>query len=366
MLSSLLRAIGFGQTERRPSSVFATLGTTVELDQRLVLAANVVGAVLQGDTVTITGTSRGDRVLVEQTPEQMVTVTVNGNLFQFGQPVNNIVATLGNGHDIFEMLRGVTARATVYGGNGNDILIGGSMNDLLYGGNGNDKIDGRGGDDLLFGDAGKDAINGGDGNDKLYGGNGIDTLRGGLDVDYLEGGKGWRDIVYRRPGVDTVFNPWKPADTLLIDDSDVDVIPPVVRFSSGDFWATQSYSAVFGGQVGQRTTADVGLIVPAGGTTVYSVRIDGHFGGATAFELYRSATGIHNVDTLVPTTVSNNADGSKTFYFTAPITLSGGTTWFQPRFTNLLNGQGVSVTGITFETSSPAMADYELQINWIG
>lgn len=54
---------------------------------------------------------------------------------------------------------------TLYGGAGNDKLLGNKGHDILNGGDGNDSLDGRAGDDLIIG------------------GRGIDTLKGGAGAD---------------------------------------------------------------------------------------------------------------------------------------------------------------------------------------
>ncbi|CBS86281.1 calcium-binding protein [Azospirillum lipoferum] len=94
---------------------------------------------------------------------------------------------------------GNTDRDYIDGGDGNDILYGSSGNDSLYGGIGNDTLNGNNEHDLLVGEDGNDFLYGGTNNDTLAGGNGDDTLHGdyGTDsgVDALTGGAG-NDILY--------------------------------------------------------------------------------------------------------------------------------------------------------------------------
>jgi hypothetical protein len=68
--------------------------------------------------------------------------------------------------------------AHLFGGNGNDTLIGGAGNDILDGGNGDDTVIGGKGSDTAFLGNGNDTFiwNPGDGNDVVDGGNGFDTL----------------------------------------------------------------------------------------------------------------------------------------------------------------------------------------------
>ncbi len=60
-----------------------------------------------------------------------------------------------------------TGRVTLSGGNGNDILRGGTADDVLEGGLGNDQLFGNDGDDTLMEDRGNDQLNGGGGVDTL-------------------------------------------------------------------------------------------------------------------------------------------------------------------------------------------------------
>jgi Ca2+-binding RTX toxin-like protein len=68
---------------------------------------------------------------------------------------------------------------TVYGGSGDDVLVGSDDADVLYGGGGNDVLVGGGGNDSLYGQAGSDLLVGGTGADVLVGGTGSDILLDG-------------------------------------------------------------------------------------------------------------------------------------------------------------------------------------------
>jgi len=87
------------------------------------------------------------------------------------------------GYDFVDVLAGEFAIGNVlelYGGDGDDVLVGGFLGDELFGGNGNDLI--LGGTQGI--DVG-DQIFGGAGNDTLFGHRGADTLDGGSGEDLL-------------------------------------------------------------------------------------------------------------------------------------------------------------------------------------
>lgn len=81
-----------------------------------------------------------------------------------------------------------------HGGADHDTLTGGGNEDgdanALYGDSGNDTLRGRAGDDVLYGGKGHDKLYGDDGNDRLYGNSGNDVLYGGKGKDTLSGGPG--------------------------------------------------------------------------------------------------------------------------------------------------------------------------------
>ena len=66
----------------------------------------------------------------------------------------------------------------IYGDEGDDYIVGYQGNDNIRGGSGDDYLSGREGDDLLYGDAGNDVIRVDDGNDTAFGGDGDDRING--------------------------------------------------------------------------------------------------------------------------------------------------------------------------------------------
>jgi Ca2+-binding RTX toxin-like protein len=86
--------------------------------------------------------------------------------------------------------RNLSLPVRIDGGDGNDVLYGGIMNDTINGGAGDDQLFGDDGDDVIKGGAGSDLIEGGAGDDRLYGGDAGDAINGGEGNDRLYGGEG--------------------------------------------------------------------------------------------------------------------------------------------------------------------------------
>ena len=128
-----------------------------------------------------------------------------------GKMAFNLILGYGEkGNDTIEIKDGVTVKAELYGGEGNDSLKGGDLGDIVTGGTGSDWLRGGLGDDKLTGELGDDALEGNEGNDTLLGGVGADVLvgaagndvlLGGADDDVLAGGAG-NDILQGEGGLD--------------------------------------------------------------------------------------------------------------------------------------------------------------------
>jgi len=124
--------------------------------------------------------------------------------------------------------------AAVYGGAGDDVLIGANSGVVAAATGdpaspsgqhlevGSQTFAGGDGDDVVFGDRGNDTLRGNGGNDRLYGGIGDDVLEGGDGDDLLSGGFGADDIdgqagndyVRGDATIDHVFDSGGGTDTL--------------------------------------------------------------------------------------------------------------------------------------------------------
>jgi Ca2+-binding RTX toxin-like protein len=104
----------------------------------------------------------------------------------------------GKGDDDITVDKNVHSDLILHGGDGNDLIQGGSGNDGISGDEGDDIITGGAGNDYLWGNGGDDTIHGGAGNDYIWGDGGDDRLYGGAGRDTIEGGAG-SDFIYSDP-----------------------------------------------------------------------------------------------------------------------------------------------------------------------
>lgn len=126
--------------------------------------------------------------------DDVIFSSYNGALYIYG----------GHGIDTIDYSDFASGYATIYGGEGSDIIDGGIKADLLYGDNGHDQIEGGNGNDYIEGGRGDDLLYGGNGFDTLYGGDGADRISGGAESDDLDGGSG-NDILDGGSGADTMI-----------------------------------------------------------------------------------------------------------------------------------------------------------------
>lgn len=142
-----------------------------DLDNAVTISRNAAGLILiNGGAVQITG----GQPTVANTTQMLV----------FGQAGNDML--------VIDESNGALPPAQMFGGTGNDTIVGGSGGDLLFGQSGNDTLLGKGGSDFLFGGSGNDTLTGGDGDDQVFGEGGNDRMiwNPGDDTDLFEGGDG--------------------------------------------------------------------------------------------------------------------------------------------------------------------------------
>jgi len=101
---------------------------------------------------------------------------------------------MADGNDLADASAISTAAVTMFGGQGDDQLIGTNaptpLGDRLEGGTGDDVLVGLAGNDVILGGSGRDQIEGGLGNDILEGGDDTDVIVTGTGVDEVDAGSG--------------------------------------------------------------------------------------------------------------------------------------------------------------------------------
>ena len=140
-------------------------------------AGKTTATLLNGE-LYVNGSPRADKIVIMNRAAKC-TVTSDGLLLgSFAQSlVTHITVDAGDGND-FLTLMNVNISSDLYGGRGNDRIIGSSAADQIFG---------EDGSDVLFGCAGNDLLDGGLGQNFLFGGHGIDTLKGVRGLDQLFG-----------------------------------------------------------------------------------------------------------------------------------------------------------------------------------
>jgi len=179
------------------------------LESRTLLSAVLTDT----GTLAIYGTPEADTITVKRVGRELV-VNVNNEEHRFvkQQVKGGILIKALGGNDKVVLSPNITGQVTIFGGAGNDLLVGSGGADWLYGGVGHDKLKGRAGSDLMFGGpgsdklvagAGGDSLAGGAGKDVLIGQAGADKLAGGNQTDKMFGGKG-NDILKGGGGSDSI------------------------------------------------------------------------------------------------------------------------------------------------------------------
>ncbi len=134
--------------------------------------------------VRIGGTSGADDFVVKQSGSNLQ-VKLNGSTISNNIPISSVTEIRGwgrEGNDTFNINKNLAINTRLWGGAGNDTLLGGAARDLLFGGWGDDTLRGRKGDDFLSGGDELDDVRGNAGDDLLIGG----TFFPGVTVQELD------------------------------------------------------------------------------------------------------------------------------------------------------------------------------------
>jgi hypothetical protein len=235
-------AYEFGGLYPVAAAIFRVVdGELVEPEDDAVFTTGVIsGAGAQFGVLQVVGTDGNDDVTVEfdagvsAGPEDDAwVVTYN---FGDGQrvvpldptPPAGIEMYLRGGDDFAQVFNNVAANAKMFGGDGNDVLVGGSGNDVLFGGNGLDVLMGRGGQDYLVG---------GNGVDLLFGEGSGDLIIAGKSIrDYNEAAlaDGLDDLNANLVEIDTLMAQWTSDDTAGTYTSRKDAVKPQLDAETTD------------------------------------------------------------------------------------------------------------------------------------
>ena len=163
-----------------------------------VSASAAVTATLNAGTLSVFGDSLNNSITVSRNAAGQILVNGGAVTVSGGSPTvanTSKIQVFGQGgQDVLTLseVNGALPLAHLFGGDGNDVLTGGSGADQLFGQTGNDTLLGKGGVDLLFGGNDTDTLTGGDADDQAFGQSGNDRMvwNPGDDTDLNEGGAG--------------------------------------------------------------------------------------------------------------------------------------------------------------------------------
>jgi hypothetical protein len=122
--------------------------------------------------LVIGGTLADDHIDVSQQGQTgVLTVTINKVAYGPFSPTGHIIVYAQAGNDIVHVHGNITLPTMLFGGDGDDVLVGGSGPNILVGGAGNDTLIGGSVRDLIIGGLGADALDGQGEDDLLIAGN---------------------------------------------------------------------------------------------------------------------------------------------------------------------------------------------------
>jgi uncharacterized protein YkwD len=129
----------------------------------------VASATLYNGVLTVQGSEGDDHIFIGRSGDW---ISAAGQWFA-ASSVAQLVVTAGGGDDRVRDASGLSA--VIYGGAGDDTILGGRGHDTIYGGQGEDRILGGRGWDTVWGGSGNDTIDGGPGRDTISYGSAYQT-----------------------------------------------------------------------------------------------------------------------------------------------------------------------------------------------
>src|SRR5215210_3707076 len=215
-------------------------------------------------------------------------ILVNGGAVAVGGGTATVANTaliqvfgqVGNDTITLSEANGALPRANLFGGSGNDTLLGKGGTDLLFGGSEHDTMTGGDADDQAFGESGNDRMvwNPGDDTDLNEGGNDSDTVE-------VNGGNGAEQFATTANGTRVRFDRLDPAP-FSIDIGTSEKLTLNANGGDDKFSATGNLAALIGITVDGGTGADT-ILGSNGADTLLGGDgtdfVDGQQGNDTAF-----------------------------------------------------------------------------------
>ena len=130
--------------------------------------------------------------------------------------------TRENGTKNDDIIRTGGGNDTVFGEEGNDLILAGADDDRAFGGSGGD---------FVFGEDGNDFLRGGRNSDTIFGGAGSDTLCGDVGNDVIVGA----DVIQTQDLIGTLLSGPLPEDANVIDFNDLDADTGELDILDGGF-----------------------------------------------------------------------------------------------------------------------------------
>jgi Ca2+-binding RTX toxin-like protein len=149
------------------------------------------GDLVSSDIDQVYGGHGADTLTALNAPDLDITYLRGGEGDDHVSALKTDWTAIVEGNDGDDVLHNASAEGTIFGGDGDDLLVGDHGGQALWGQKGNDRMRGQAGNDLLRGGAGADELSGGPAKDQMFGNDGNDRFmaRDGK-VDYSDGGGG--------------------------------------------------------------------------------------------------------------------------------------------------------------------------------
>ncbi len=275
---------------------------------------SIIGGSGEGDDTYDGGT--GDDLVIYSSTNDGVTVYLQGapGYADAGMATGTEIGT--------DVLTGIE---NVYGGYGNDTIIGNAADNMLYSWAGDNLIDGGAGNDYLYG---------GDGNNTLIGGTGDDTITGGTGANQMTSESGNNIFVSNTTATDTMVGG---------TGDDVYVLAGTGAVTITDTGGSDSLYISNWTTSGTFTRSGDNLVIDTGAARAILVNV---FAGGTSIESIGMPNGVYTMPAYTGATILAGTSGNDILFGT-----SGNDTFTGSSGNDYIRGgtgtDGLSYTGTT-------------------